>query len=193
MRRILLGLVVFTAVVAGGLASASILLRPSTVGPAVAPGPDSHPEAVIQVYGADVWGIRGHFAIHTWIAVKPQRAEQYTVYQVIGWRLRRGQPVLSKAKGRPDVPWFGSAPMLLHELRGEGAEPLVQRVVKAAESYPYPRAYTMYPGPNSNSFTQWVALSVPELGLDLPAKAIGKNWMTENFEAGVDPLGRQAG
>ena len=33
----------------------------------------------------------------------------------------------------------------------------------------------MWPGPNSNSFTAWIALEVPELGLNLPAKAIGKS------------------
>jgi hypothetical protein len=40
----------------------------------------------------------------------------------------------------------------------------------------------MWPGPNSNSFTQWVASRLPELGLELPAKAIGKNWMLDHLD-----------
>ncbi|WP_231882966.1 DUF3750 domain-containing protein, partial [Oleiphilus sp. HI0132] len=47
------------------------------------------PEAVIQVYGADAWGWRGWFAIHTWIAVKARDASEYTVLEVIGWRAKR--------------------------------------------------------------------------------------------------------
>ena len=34
------------------------------------PDPSVPKEAVLQVYGADTWGLRGWFAIHTWIADK---------------------------------------------------------------------------------------------------------------------------
>jgi hypothetical protein len=37
----------------------------------------------------------------------------------------------------------------------------------------------MWPGSNSNSFIEWIALEVSELDLSLPAKAIGKNWMQD--------------
>lgn len=40
----------------------------------------------------------------------------------------------------------------------------------------------MWPGPNSNSFTQWVISQVPELDAVLPQKAIGKNWLLENID-----------
>jgi hypothetical protein len=39
----------------------------------------------------------------------------------------------------------------------------------------------MWPGPNSNSFIEWIVLEVPGLGFNLPAKAIGKNWMQETY------------
>jgi hypothetical protein len=39
----------------------------------------------------------------------------------------------------------------------------------------------MWPGPNSNSFTAWIALEVPQLGLQLPTKAIGKQWMQDEY------------
>ena len=70
-------------------------------------------------------------------------------------------------------------PILLHELRGSKADSLIDRVHNAALSYPYSREYTMWPGPNSNSFVAWVGLEVPELDLELPAKAIGQNWMKD--------------
>lgn len=172
------------ALVAFGVASlmtATFALVPTTVGEAIAPDPKTFTEAVVQVYGADVWGVRGRFAIHTWIATKARNAGTYRIYQVIGWRLRRGQSVVSITQGMPDKPWFRSSPMLLHEVLGQSAEALVERIHAAALSYPYPDEYTMWPGPNSNSFTAWIGLEVPELGLSLPAKAIGKSWMTDEY------------
>ncbi len=109
-----------------GLATLSRALEPKSVGVAVAPRADEHPDAVVQVYGADVWGLRGRFAIHTWIVTKAANADRYTRYQVIGWRLRRGLPVVSITNDRPDGDWFGSAPVLLLDRRGAEAEHLVE-------------------------------------------------------------------
>ena len=33
-----------------------------------------------------------------------------------------------------------------------------------------------FPGPNSNTFTAWIAKKVPELELDLPFTAIGSGY-----------------
>lgn len=143
---------------------------------------DADAGAVIRVYGADVWGVRGRYAIHTWIALKPAAADEYDIYEVIGWRLRRGQPALKVSSGDPARHWFGSPPILLYELRGVRAAELLDDVEAAVASYPYAREYEMWPGPNSNSFVAWVGLTVPELGLELPAKAIGQRWMKRNLD-----------
>ena len=55
---------------------------------ALAPDPATTQEAVVQVYGARTMGVKGIFGVHTWVAVKPTEAKQWTVYEVIGWRLR---------------------------------------------------------------------------------------------------------
>jgi hypothetical protein len=39
-----------------------------------------------------------------------------------------------------------------------------------------------FPGPNSNSFVAWIALEVPELGLYLTAKALGRTWMNWTYD-----------
>ena len=70
---------------------------------------------------------------------------------------------------------------LLFERRGGDAAELVSAIHEAALSYPHQNECTMWPGPNSNSFTAWIGLRVPELGLQLPAKAIGKSWMQNNL------------
>jgi len=54
----------------------------------LAPDPANTTEAIVQVYAARAVGWRGVFGVHTWFAVKPAAANAYTVYEIIGWRLR---------------------------------------------------------------------------------------------------------
>ena len=178
----------FLVVIAAGIAlflltayTVPFVMEPEPIGPPIAPEPSEYPDAVVQVYGADVWGVRGRFAIHTWIATKEVGARTYTIYQVVSWGLRRSGTAVSISEGMPNRPWFRSPPLLLHEVKGEDARSLVARVEAAVDAYPYAQEYTMWPGPNSNSFIEWIGLEVPELGLTLPAKAIGKNWMQETY------------
>lgn len=142
----------------------------------IAPVPSVTKEAVLQIYGASTWGWRGWFAIHTWIATKPTNADAYTVYEVIGWRQRRGLPVVRIEKDLPDRYWYGERPRLIKDVRGKNTDKLITAVDKAAREYPWPDTYKAFPGPNSNTFTAWIAHQVPELDLDLPFSAIGSGY-----------------
>ena len=142
----------------------------------IAPDSATTKEAVLEVYGARTWGWRGWFAIHTWIAAKHSDDPSYTVYEVIGWRLRRGLPVVRIAKDLPDRYWFGEKPKLLKEHRGAGVDEMINEVDRAARSYPWPDSYTLFPGPNSNTFTAWILDQVPGIGLSLPFSAIGSGY-----------------
>jgi hypothetical protein len=143
----------------------------------LAPDPAVTREAVVQVYGARTWGWRGNFGVHTWVAVKPAQASAYTVYEVIGWRLRWADSVVAIHERAPDARWYGSLPEVYAEKRGEEAEQLIPRIDAAARAYPYPNEYTAWPGPNSNTFVAWITRAVPELGVDLPPTAIGKDYL----------------
>jgi hypothetical protein len=143
----------------------------------LAPDPKTTQEAVLQVYGADTWGWRGWFAIHTWISVKRTGEDFYTVYDVVGWRARRGQPVIGVNQDIPDRYWYGSQPELLKEYRGEGVDAMIDEVEKAALAYPWPSTYKAFPGPNSNTFIAWIINEVPSLEVDLPFSAIGSGYI----------------
>jgi hypothetical protein len=143
----------------------------------IAPSPAVTNEAVLQVYGAKAWGWRGWFAIHTWIAAKRSGETSYTVYDVVGWRGGHGHPVLKIARDIPDRYWFGEKPRILAEHRGVGVDGLIDDINKAALAYPWKATYRVFPGPNSNTFTAWIAKQVPELGLDLPFSAIGSGYV----------------
>ena len=149
----------------------------------LAPDPATAPEAIVQIYAARAWGWRGYFGVHTWIAVKPTGAKAYTVYELIGWRLRYGDTALTIHGRAPDARWFGAAPELLADKRGPGVDALIERIDRAARDYPFATEYTMWPGPNSNTFTAWVARKVPELKVDLPLTAIGKDFLRDRIVA----------
>ncbi|MHC8508982.1 MAG: DUF3750 domain-containing protein [Rhodospirillales bacterium] len=155
----------------------------------LAPKPEDEPRAVVQVYGARTWGWRGYFGVHTWISVKPENADTYTVYQVVGWRLRRGHPAVSIERGPPDRRWYGAMPEIYADVRGPEAAAMLERIDEAAQAYPYAHSYTVWPGPNSNTFTAHVARAVPELGLDLPPTAIGKDFLINNALVDKTPSG----
>jgi hypothetical protein len=143
----------------------------------LAPDPAVTKEAVVQVYGADTWGWRGWFAIHTWISTKRTNDSSYTVYDVVGWRGHRNQPVMKIVRDIPDRFWYGSQPEILTEHRGAGVDSLIDAIDIAAKSYPWKTTYKAFPGPNSNTFTAWIAKQVPELELDLPFSAIGSGYV----------------
>jgi len=155
----------------------------------LAPDPALVKDAVVQVYGARAVGAKGIFGVHTWFAVKPTNAKSWTVYEVIGWRLRWAESVVVVRTREPDGRWFGSQPELYAEKRGAGVDELIKRIDKAARDYPYANEYSVWPGPNSNTFTAWIARAVPELGVDLPATAIGKDYLGRSV-FGSAPSGR---
>jgi len=163
------------AVVAGGRAADWRTASREPVG--LAPEPSVTPEAVVQVYAARAFGWRGYFGVHTWVAVKPARAKAYTVYEVIGWHLRWDDTAVVARQRAPDARWFGRRPELLAERRGPHADALIARINKAVRTYPFAGEYSLWPGPNSNTFTAWITRSVPELEVDLPPTAIGKDYL----------------
>jgi len=143
----------------------------------IAPDPASERQAIIQVYGARAYNWRGYFGIHTWIAAKRTDADSFAVYEVIGWRAYHGGDAVVVSGRPPDGRWFGAAPKVLADVRGDGVDDMIDRLEAAVRSYPYGGDYRVWPGPNSNTFTAHVARAVPELRLDLPPTAIGKDYI----------------
>ncbi len=144
----------------------------------IAPNPTDVKQAVIEFYAADAFGWRGWFAVHTWLAIKPENANEYTVYEVVGWRVGRGQPALHTYQtATPDRYWYGARPEKVLSIQGEKAQQLIPQIQRVVEHYPYANEYTLFPGPNSNTFPAWVGQQVPELDLDMPFRAIGSGYI----------------
>ena len=154
-----------------------------------APDPAETPDAVLQVYAARAVGWRGLLAVHTWVVLKREGAAAYTRYEVMGWGVQRGNPAVRVNRAGPDDHWFGARPDLLVDRRGPDVPGLIARVEDAIRTYPYPAAYRTWPGPNSNTFTAHIGRAVPELRLDLPPTAIGKDFLPGGAVAGLAPSG----
>jgi uncharacterized protein DUF3750 len=141
------------------------------------PDPATTPEPVIQMYCARCLGWRRYFSVHTWIAVKPARARTYTVYEVTYWHLRRRGSAVAMRKRAPAQRWFGNVAELLAERRGDEVGVLIDRIEKSIREYPFAGKYVAWPGPNSNTFVAHITRAVPELEMDFPPTAIGKDYL----------------
>lgn len=152
----------------------------------LAPDPRIHGEAIVQIYNARAFAWRGIFATHPWIVVKRSGATAYTRYEVVGWG---AGSKLRTDYATADGLWYGSEPSLLVDLRGPQVDALIDRIESAVATYPFKDVYVTWPGPNSNTFLAHVAREVPELRLDIPASAVGKDYRPWNRPVGYAPSG----
>jgi len=167
---------------------ASRFRSPQTVA-RLAPDPRG-PDAIVQVYAARAARWRGAIGVHTWVATKRRDESAYTRLEVIGYRVYWGNSAVRVRQGTPDAKWFGNAPTLLREIRGdERVDALIDRLHAAAAGYPYDDVYHVWPGPNSNTFVAHLGRAVPELRLELPANAVGKDYLPGKRLAGLTPSG----
>ncbi|WP_413737571.1 DUF3750 domain-containing protein [Sodalis sp. RH21] len=154
----------------------------------IAPDPVQLREtAIVQIYAAPTFGWRGLVAVHPWIIFKKAGETRYSRYDVVSWG---SDNVVRRDFAAADAYWYGSRPKLLVDHRGAGAEAMIPQIEAAIGSYPYPHTYHAWPGPNSNTFVAHIGREVPELRLDLPANAIGKDYRTLRHPIGLPPSGR---
>lgn len=139
----------------------------------VLPPARAYPDAVVHVMAGRTGRWKGIFAHHSWIVVKDAGGARYTRYDVVGW----GTALRTDAYAA-DGRWYGNSPEILLTLKGRAAEQVIPRIRQAVANYPFAArgAYTIWPGPNSNTFVASVARAVPELAPALLPTAIGKDY-----------------
>jgi len=144
----------------------------------------NEPEAVIYVMAAKTGRWKGGFAVHTWIVTKNENDDQYNRYEVVGW----GRPLRQNAYA-PDARWYSNEPQIVKVIRGGQAQKLIPKIEQAIEKYPHSQRgdYTLWPGPNSNSFVAHVLNEVPEIGITTPANAVGRDFLSGERFINIDP------
>ncbi|MEM9732563.1 MAG: DUF3750 domain-containing protein [Pseudomonadota bacterium] len=138
-------------------------------------------EAGIWVMSARTGGLKGAFATHSWLVLKKPGQAQYDRYDVVGW----GRPVRHNGYA-PDAHWYSNAPRIDHHISGTTATALIPAVQKAITTYRWREYgdYTLWPGPNSNTFVASVLHQVPKLAVAPPATAVGRDFPWDGRWAG---------
>jgi hypothetical protein len=114
----------------------------------------------------------GFIAVHHWFVVQHgEQAARWEVWQTadtggVSWgHLHRDlmAPYLWPHKDQPRCH---------QQWQGELAAPLIERIESAPQHYPWLYRYRYWPGPNSNTYVQWVLRKEYRLGF----KAAGKHY-----------------
>src|SRR5262245_42752458 len=80
------------------------------------PAAADHPAARVLFLSGRTGGWKGVVAVHSWIVVKPENADNWRRYDVVGW----GNPVRINGWA-PDGRWFGDRPRVIADLKGAEA------------------------------------------------------------------------
>ncbi|MFO1048084.1 MAG: DUF3750 domain-containing protein [Geminicoccaceae bacterium] len=150
----------------------------------LAPAADTHQEAVIQVYAARTWGWKGAFAVHSWLAYKPEGAAATSAGR---WgsagECARACRRSAATSGRRTGAGRAAIPCCWSICAVRRPRP-PSKIQDAIARYPYRDAYVTWPGPSSSTFVAWIGREVPELGLTaLPPTAIGKDFLGRQLAA----------
>lgn len=139
---------------------------------------DAVPEAKVLILAARTGRWRAIFAEHMSLVLKPEGASHWTRYDVVGW----GSPIRRDAYAA-DAFWYGNKPYVVREISGKAAEKLIPEIKASIARYPHSTrgTYTVWPGPNSNSFVAWVVRNTDGFTAELPPVAIGKDYLDDGF------------
>ena len=141
---------------------------------------------VVHVMAARTGGYKGIVSVHSWLVIKRPGASQYDRYDVVGW----GRPVRHNAYA-PDGRWYSNVPQIAHTVRGAAAARAIPKLEAAIGSYRWSKHgdYTIWPGPNSNTFVASLLAQVPELGGRMPPTAVGRDFPADGSWIGRGPGG----
>jgi hypothetical protein len=142
--------------------------------------------AAVYIFSARTGGLKGAFATHSWIVTKQAGDQHYNRYDVVGW----GSPVRKNLRD-PDGKWYSNFPEIHHEVRGAAARELIPILEQKIAAYRWREYgdYTVWPGPNSNTFVSSIISQIPQLNTSTPATAVGRDFPANeqwfSFENGV--------
>ena len=150
------------------------------------PEPEFEPEASVRILAARTGRWKGIFAVHTWLVVKEKNAKAWVRYDVVGW----GKPVRRDGY-EADAFWYGNTPYVVTEIKGEAAARMIPEIEGVIAEYPWrvTGSYTVWPGPNSNSFIAWLTRHVAGLETEMPPTAIGKDYLGPGLHVAKTPSG----
>jgi len=135
-----------------------------------------------------------NFAVHTWFVLNTKgKLDRWDVWDwknkdKISWGhihlnfLKSWIGVRKSRVGRREVnaPRFES--FVVDIVEGSLARKMMDFIENNSNNYPYYDYFKYYPGPNSNTFVQWVLDKFPEANIKLPWNAFGKYYKKQRLK-----------
>lgn len=133
-------------------------------------------EPIARIYAAPIPQLE-HMAVHCWFAIKPAGGDvdRWELWQTAGGPYGHVRHNLMSVEG--DVGAGGT--FVLREWRGTAATTMIETIVNESPNYPCRADYRAYPGPNSNTYVQWV-LDRADVDYRLPCAAVGAGYRCED-------------
>lgn len=129
----------------------------------------------VQLRAAKLPSILGYIAVHYWFVImKENQQQRWEVWQNIG-RCPQSWGHLHKNLMAYDSGVGNGGSWLEKEWQGERAVLLAQIIENSPQTYQYNYLYRYYPGPNSNTYVQWI-LNQGKVNYLLSALGIGKDY-----------------
>ncbi|NLX06316.1 MAG: DUF3750 domain-containing protein [Phycisphaerae bacterium] len=130
-------------------------------------------DAIVRLYGAPLPFVQC-FGYHSWVVMKPKGSAVFDRWEVgISWK----DPYGHLWKNGYEAYDYDANPgqFVLSEVTGEAAEAIINFVETQSPNYPLQERFTLLPGPNCNTYTNWV---VTNSGWDYtcPDQMIGKDF-----------------
>lgn len=134
-------------------------------------------EKIVQLRVAKIPGIIGMIAVHYWfVIIKDNQFERWEIWQ----RANRGKQSwghLHKNLMPYDRGVGNGNSWIESQWFGNRADALIEIIENTPRIYPYNYKYRYYPGPNSNTYVQWI-LNQGNTNYLLGKKGIGKDYLT---------------
>lgn len=129
----------------------------------------------VQLRAARIPGIIGHIAVHYWFVIqRTSGADRWEVWQhpeksPSSWgHLHKNLMAMDAGVGQGKS-WIEA---IWH---GEAAQPLVTVIENSPANYPNRHRYHYWPGPNSNTYVQWILTQVNST-VNLSPQGLGKDY-----------------
>lgn len=123
----------------------------------------SQSETVVDLWSARIPGL-GRFAEHHWLVVSNEAGtDRWEVWQA-PHQCETSWAHLHRNLMRPSSGVGNGPGHIVHRWTGNDAAYLSHRIEASPTAYPWNECYRVYPGPNSNTYVQWVLGPLYTLG-----------------------------
>ena len=118
----------------------------------------------------------GFIASHYWFEISQEdRVDRWEVWQKPHQTAEQSWGHIHKNLLPPKSGVGAGASWLVHNWMNDLASDLTARIESSPDNYPWSHCYRYWPGPNSNTYVQWILGCDLTLGLNAIGKSYGRH------------------